>query len=44
MRKGESPVDQYKKELRAFISGVMPGKENALVFGEGPENPKQRSI
>ena len=31
--------EAYKKELRAFIAGVMPGKENALVFGEGPQSP-----
>lgn len=29
----------YRQELRAFIAGVMPGKENALVFGEGPDRP-----
>lgn len=26
--------------LRAFIAGVMPGRENALVFGEGPQHAK----
>lgn len=31
---------EYKEELRAFIAGVMPGKENALVFGEGPQHPR----
>lgn len=31
--------DGYKQELRSFIAGVMPGKENALVFGEGPQKP-----
>ena len=31
---------KYQNELRTFIAGVMPGKENALVFGEGPQNPK----
>lgn len=29
----------YQKDLRAFLAGVMPGRENALVFGEGPVNP-----
>ena len=33
-------MDRYKQELRAFIAGVMPGKENALVFGEGPTRPR----
>ncbi|MBQ2989976.1 MAG: uracil-DNA glycosylase [Clostridia bacterium] len=33
-------MDRYKQELRAFLSGVMPGRENALVFGEGPMRPK----
>ena len=32
-------LDKYKQELKAFIAGVMPGRENALVFGEGPKNP-----
>lgn len=32
-------MEKYKQELRAFIAGVMPGKENALVFGEGPKEP-----
>lgn len=32
-------MQDYKQELRAFIAGVMPGKENALVFGEGPVKP-----
>ena len=32
-------MDKYKQELKAFIAGVMPGRENALVFGEGPKNP-----
>lgn len=31
--------DGYRQELRAFIAGMMPGKENALVFGEGPAKP-----
>ena len=31
--------DRYRQELRAFLAGAMPGKENVLVFGEGPENP-----
>jgi len=38
--KEESGVrDRYRQELRAFLAGAMPGKENVLVFGEGPENP-----
>ena len=32
-------LEKYKQELKAFLSGVMPGRENALVFGEGPKNP-----
>ena len=30
---------KYQRELRDFIAGVFPGKEQALVFGEGPETP-----
>lgn len=33
-------LEKYKQELRAFIAGVMPGRENALVFGEGPMRPR----
>jgi len=33
-------VDKYKKELRAFLAGVMPGRESALVFGEGRKQPR----
>lgn len=33
-------MDKYKQDLRAFLAGVMPGRENALVFGEGPSQPK----
>ena len=33
-------MDKYKRDLRAFLAGVMPGRENALVFGEGPSQPK----
>ena len=29
-----------RQALRALIAGVLPGRENALVFGEGPKNPK----
>ena len=29
----------YQRELRAFLAGVMPGSEHALVFGEGPNRP-----
>ena len=32
-------AEDYRQALRAFIAGVMPGKENALVFGEGPQHP-----
>lgn len=31
---------KYQNELRQLISSVMPGRENMLVFGEGPQNPK----
>ncbi|MBR5288682.1 MAG: uracil-DNA glycosylase [Clostridia bacterium] len=33
-------MEKLKGELRALIAGVMPGRENALVFGEGPKSPK----
>ena len=33
-------AEDLKQALRAFIAGVMPGRENALVFGEGPERPR----
>jgi len=29
----------YQQELREFLAGVMPGRENTLVFGEGPLDP-----
>ena len=29
----------YQQELRSFLAGVMPGREGALVFGEGPQRP-----
>ena len=32
-------MKKYRQELRTFLAGVMPGKENALVFGEGPARP-----
>ena len=32
--------EDLHQALRAFIAGVMPGRENALVFGEGPERPR----
>ena len=32
-------MEKYKQALRDFVSGVMPGRESALVFGEGPQNP-----
>lgn len=33
-------MNKFKQQLRELIAGVMPGKENALVFGEGPVGPK----
>ena len=33
-------MEKMKQQLRELIAGVMPGKENALVFGEGPMSPK----
>ena len=32
--------EDLHEALRAFIAGVMPGRENALVFGEGPQHAK----
>ena len=32
-------MEQYRRGLRACIAEAMPGKEEALVFGEGPQNP-----
>ena len=32
--------EDMQQALRAFIAGVMPGRENALVFGEGPQRPR----
>lgn len=32
-------MNAYQAELRAFVAERMPGKENALVFGEGPNKP-----
>ena len=32
--------EDLHQALRAFIAGVMPGRENALVFGEGPKHAK----
>lgn len=32
--------DSYRRELRAFVAGIWPGRESALVFGEGPQNPR----
>ncbi|MBQ7886521.1 MAG: uracil-DNA glycosylase [Clostridia bacterium] len=29
----------YQQDLCSFLAGVMPGREHALVFGEGPLNP-----
>jgi len=33
-------MEQYKQELTAYLAANMPGKENALVWGEGPVRPK----
>lgn len=33
-------AEKFRQDLRAFISGVMPGRESALVFGEGPVRPR----
>ena len=32
-------MKKYQQELHDFIAGVFPGKEQALVFGEGPREP-----
>ena len=29
----------YQQDLRAFLAGIIPGAEHALVFGEGPDHP-----
>ena len=33
-------MEKLKQHLRELIAGVIPGRENALVFGEGPMNPR----
>lgn len=33
-------AEDLRQALRVFIAGVMPGRENALVFGEGPKHAK----
>ncbi|MDY3833357.1 MAG: uracil-DNA glycosylase family protein, partial [Candidatus Ventricola sp.] len=33
-------MEAYRQALRELIAGVMPGRENALVFGEGPMKPR----
>ena len=33
-------AEDLRLALRVFIAGVMPGRENALVFGEGPKHAK----
>lgn len=41
MKAGEFGMDafeKYRQDLRDLIAGVMPGRENALVFGEGPSS------
>lgn len=30
---------QYQQELRNRVAQALPGKEDALVFGEGPQHP-----
>ena len=32
--------EKERQALRELIAGVMPGRENTLVFGEGPKHPK----
>lgn len=32
--------DRYRQELRAFVAEIWPGRESALVFGEGPARPR----
>ena len=33
-------AEDLRQALRVFIAGVMPGRENSLVFGEGPKHAK----
>ena len=33
-------MEKYRQELKSLISGIKPGMEHALVFGEGPMRPK----
>lgn len=33
-------MEKYKQELRALLAEAMPGREGALVFGDGPACPK----
>lgn len=33
-------MEAYREELRQAVAAAMPGKEQALVFGEGPMRPK----
>lgn len=33
-------MEAYRQALRELIAGVTPGRENALVFGEGPMKPR----
>lgn len=33
-------MERYRRELRAFVAGVLPGRESALVFGEGPKGAR----
>ena len=35
----EENRELYMRELRACLAAAMPGKEDALVFGEGPQRP-----
>ena len=32
-------MEKYQRELKEFIAGVFPGKEQTIVFGEGPCKP-----
>jgi len=36
----QKEMEQYKQELRAFMADRMPDKQDVLIFGEGPKQPK----
>ena len=40
MAERQRNMEKYQQDLKRFIAGIMPGKEHALVFGEGPAKPK----